>query len=29
VLTDARLSALYGSPMYELAWRDRRVFVAG
>jgi iron complex transport system ATP-binding protein len=29
VLTEPRLSALYGSPMHELAWRDRRVFFAG
>ncbi|MBS1200683.1 MAG: hypothetical protein H6R27_1361 [Proteobacteria bacterium] len=29
VLTEAGLSALYHSPMHEIAWRDRRVFVAG
>jgi iron complex transport system ATP-binding protein len=29
VLTEERLSALYGSPLHEVAWRGRRVFVAG
>lgn len=29
MLTEARLSVLYASPMHEIAWRDRRVFVAG
>ena len=29
VLTEAGLTALYHSPMHEIAWRDRRVFVAG
>jgi len=29
VLTEERLSALYRSPLHEVAWRDRRVFVAG
>jgi hypothetical protein len=29
VLTEARLSALYCSPLHEVAWRGRRVFVAG
>jgi iron complex transport system ATP-binding protein len=29
VLTESRLSALYCSPLHEVAWRGRRVFVAG
>jgi iron complex transport system ATP-binding protein len=29
VLTEARLSALYCSPLHEVPWRGRRVFVAG
>ena len=29
VLTEERLSALYASPMHEVGWRGRRVFVAG
>jgi iron complex transport system ATP-binding protein len=29
VLTEERLSALYGSPLHEVAWRGRRVFIAG
>lgn len=29
ILTGERLAALYRSPMHEIAWRDRRVFVAG
>jgi iron complex transport system ATP-binding protein len=29
VLTEGRLSALYRSPLHEIAWRGRRVFVAG
>ncbi len=29
VLTEERLSALYDSPLHEVAWRGRRVFVAG
>ena len=29
VLTEDRLSALYRSPLHEVAWRGRRVFVAG
>ena len=29
VLTEQRLTALYGSPIHELAWGDRRIFFAG
>jgi len=29
VLTEERLSALYDSPLHEVAWRDRRVFIVG
>ena len=29
VLTAERLSTLYRNPMHEIAWRERRVFVAG